>query len=61
MYGLNAFPGKRSRLENHIGFMRELDLAIDRDGIQTLNFDEMKKVSYLLSKQTFHLIFIFNT
>ena len=46
MYGLNAFPfGKRSRLQNHIGFVRELDLAIDREGIQTLNLDQIKKVS----------------
>ena len=55
MHGLNAFPlGKRFRLENHIGFIRELDLAIDRDGIQTLSSDQIKKVS-----QTNGLIFFF--
>jgi len=48
MYGLNAFPlGKRSRLINHIGFVRELDLAIDRTGIESLNLDQIKTACFM--------------
>ncbi|XP_054167967.1 LETM1 domain-containing protein 1-like [Oppia nitens] len=48
MHGLSAFPlGKKSRLLNHIGFVRELDLAIDRTGIQSLNLDQIKRACFM--------------
>lgn len=46
IHGLNTFPGKRPRLWNHIGFLREMDLAINRHGFKNLSLDQMRKVNY---------------
>lgn len=48
MHGLNAFIGKRARLWNHIGFVREMDLAINRNGFQSLNLDQLRRVSLII-------------
>lgn len=45
LHGLSSFPVKSSRLWNHAGFIREMDLAIEREGMNMMSLDELRRVT----------------
>lgn len=54
MHGLSALPGKQWRLWKHAGFIREMDLALKREGLEIMSLHELRHVSvklYILGSQ----------
>ncbi|XP_076316614.1 LETM1 domain-containing protein 1 [Tachypleus tridentatus] len=47
MHGLSTLPGKRYRLWSHAGFVREMDLAIIREGLSNMKLDELRWACFL--------------
>ncbi|XP_035225209.1 LETM1 domain-containing protein 1-like, partial [Stegodyphus dumicola] len=42
MHGISTLPGKQWRLWRHAGFIREMDLAIHREGIEAMSQHELR-------------------
>ncbi|XP_067120280.1 LETM1 domain-containing protein 1 isoform X2 [Centruroides vittatus] len=47
LHGLSAFPFKSSRLWNHAGFIREMDLAMEREGMSMMSLDELRRACFM--------------
>lgn len=45
LHGISALPGKQWRLWKHAGFIREMDLATKREGLETMSIHELRHVS----------------
>lgn len=47
MHGLSVLIGKQWRLWKHAGFIREMDLAIEREGFETMSVHELKHACFV--------------
>ncbi|GFR31958.1 LETM1 domain-containing protein 1 [Trichonephila clavata] len=47
MHGLSALPGKQWRLWKHAGFIREMDLAILREGWKSMSHHDLRQACFL--------------
>lgn len=47
MHGLSALPIKRSRLWTHAGFVREMDLAVEREGLYFMSTEDLRWACFL--------------
>ncbi|CAL1266635.1 unnamed protein product [Larinioides sclopetarius] len=47
MHGISTLPGKQWRLWKHAGFIREMDLAIQREGWQGMSHHDLRQACFL--------------
>ncbi|XP_054719905.1 LETM1 domain-containing protein 1-like isoform X2 [Uloborus diversus] len=47
MHGISVLPGKQWRLWKHAGFIREMDLAMKREGLESMSSHELRNACFM--------------